>query len=154
MRRRCSISIQIQRCVSCKWVAKDTAKRCNIKWQDRLIRESCAVSCGLCEETTGDEEDVVTTGPIGLPNSGVPSADPSTVLSKSRSLSPSAVPSAMPSSVEPSTYPSTAPSAVPSGSPSALPSVLLLVSTASPTANPTVPLTTTRSPTVSPTSLK
>ena len=53
--------------MSYEWIAKDTTKRCNMKLESKLIKESCAVTCGLREETTGEEEDITYVAPTTAP---------------------------------------------------------------------------------------
>ena len=38
----------------CLWVVRNTAKRCDKQWEGKLVKQSCPVTCGLCDETTGD----------------------------------------------------------------------------------------------------
>ena len=32
----------------CKWIAKDTEKRCNKEWEGTFVKESCRATCNLC----------------------------------------------------------------------------------------------------------
>ena len=51
----------------CKWVGRNTATRCELSWQNKLLKEFCPIKCGICQP--GASTNSPTTTPTYSPTS-------------------------------------------------------------------------------------
>jgi len=52
----------------CNWVGQDAAKRCELPWESKLIKQSCPITCGLCTPpATAAPTAAPTTAPTAAP---------------------------------------------------------------------------------------
>jgi len=68
---------------NCKWVGKKVAKRCELlSSQNKLLKEFCPITCGLCESITESPSQIPTEAPTIAPSSTpttiAPSSTPTT----------------------------------------------------------------------------
>ena len=63
----------------CHWVGLDATKRCDFTWQQKLLKEHCPVTCGLCRVTP-------------VPSSAAPSTSPPTPPAPTTTLPTSSAP--------------------------------------------------------------
>merc|ERR1712194_989209 len=68
---------------NCKWVGKKVAKRCELlSSQNKLLKEFCPITCGLCESITESPSQIpteaLTIAPSSTPTTIAPSSTPTT----------------------------------------------------------------------------
>jgi hypothetical protein len=77
----------------CKWVGRNTATRCELSWQNKLLKEFCPIKCGICQPgaSTNSPTTTPTYSPTTTPTYS-PTNSPTTTPTYSPTNSPTTAP--------------------------------------------------------------